>query len=409
MATLRTPTTIPPAAGHTVARTAVPAFNEAFGSGAPDARSGHNDGRSRRAFTVLVTGLFVVYMAVAVGIYLWRGIFFKPDEWALLLLVAAFLLGRLGPFLRDWIPFVLLIFGYEYLRGIAGTIVVNGREIWALPREAVPEVHLEGLIRFDEVLFVGTLPPQVLQDWLYDASNLRWWDYFALVVYSMHFVLPCMFAFVLWLTDKVRFWHFTLTFCFMTYAAFAFFLFYPAAPPWLAEEWGITPGIAWPADQVVAAIAPNDFAAFDAFSIWGAASPHPVAAMPSLHASFPWLVMMFAVAYYRWWGLLFIPYNLALWFSVVYTANHWVVDLLAGMAWAVVSFAAVDWVWNRVATGNLPPVPGPLQTATAAAREFVIDPVWGFVRPVYDAPGRLRRRLGSSLRRRIGRQSEQGR
>ncbi|MDQ4099904.1 MAG: phosphatase PAP2 family protein [Chloroflexota bacterium] len=377
----------------------MPSFAEAFGNGRT-VDGGVKEDQGRRTFTVLVTSLFVVYMAVAVGIYLWRGIFFKPDEWALLLLVGAFILGRVGAFLRDWIPFVLLIFGYEYLRGIAGTIVVDGRAIWRLPREEVPEVHLEGLIRFDEILFGGALPPQVLQDWLYDAGRLHWWDYFALVVYSMHFVLPCLFAFVLWLTEKARFWQFTLAFCFMTYTAFAFFLFYPAAPPWLAEEWGVTPGIAWPADQVVAAIAPNDFAAFDAISIWGAASPHPVAAMPSLHASFPWLVMMFAIKYYGWWGLLFIPYNLSLWFSVVYTANHWVVDLLAGIAWAVVSFAVVDWVWSRTAASGPPPLPAPLRAAAATVQTVAIGPILTAARPLYHAPGRIRRKIGSALRRR---------
>ncbi len=399
MATLHKPVPIS-SARESVETVAAPSFAEAFGGGRAVAHGASED-QGRRTFTVLVTSLFVVYMAVAVGIYLWRGIFFKPDEWALLLLVAAFLLGRLGPFLRDWIPFVLLVFGYEYLRGIAGTIVVDGRAIWRLPREAVPEVHLEGLIRFDEILFGGALPPQVLQDWLYDVGRLHWWDYFALVVYSMHFVLPCMFAFVLWLTEKARFWQFTLTFCFMTYAAFAFFLFYPAAPPWLAEEWGVTPGIAWPTDQVVAAIAPNDFAAFDALSIWGAASPHPVAAMPSLHASFPWLVMMFAIKYYGWWGLLFIPYNLSLWFSVIYTANHWVVDLLAGIAWAVVSFAVVDWVWNRAAAGGLPSLPAPLRASLATVQKVAIQPMLTATRPLYDAPGRMRRKIGITLRCRL--------
>ena len=42
-----------------------------------------------------------------------------------LALIAAVVLGRATSFLRDWIPFVLLIFGYEYLRGIAGDIVVG--------------------------------------------------------------------------------------------------------------------------------------------------------------------------------------------------------------------------------------------------------------------------------------------
>jgi len=307
---------------------------------------------TQRTFRILVFGLFFAYMGIAIGIYLWRGIFFRPDQWAVLLLIGALVLGRVGPFLRDWIPFILLIFGYEVLRGIAGDLVVGGTNVREVERVDMPAVHLEGLMRFDLALFAGHEPLGILQDWFYVAGNVRWYDYFALIVYSMHFVLPCVFAFVLWLTHKERFWLFTLTFCFMTYAAFAFFLLYPAAPPWLAQMWGLIDGLYFPQDQVAAAINLSGAGDGDALTIWAEASPHPVAAMPSLHASFPWLVMLFTIRYFRWWGLFFLPYNLVLWFAVMYTANHWVVDILAGAAWATVSFAVVDVAWNMITSGD---------------------------------------------------------
>lgn len=303
---------------------------------------------AQHTFRILVFGLFLVYMAIAIGFYLWRGVFFRPDQWALLLLVGALALGRLGSFLRDWIPFVLLIFGYEVLRGIAGDLVVGGTDVREVERADMPAVNLEGLMAFDRALFAGHEPLGIVQRWLYDAGTVHWYDYAALIVYSMHFVLPLVFAFVFWLTHKERFWLFTLTFCFMTYAAFAFFLFFPAAPPWLAQTWGLIDGLQFPQDQVAAAINVTGSGDGDALTIWAEASPHPVAAMPSLHASFPWLVTLFAVRYVRWWGLLFLPYNVALWFAVIYTANHWVVDILAGMAWATVSFAVVDVAWDAI-------------------------------------------------------------
>jgi hypothetical protein len=313
-------------------------------------------------------GLFAVYMIVAVGIYLWRGIFFTPDKWALFLLVGAVLLGRAASFLRDWIPFVLLVFGYEYLRGIAGDIVVGHKAVWEVPRSAMPEVRVENLVHADEVLFFGHSPILLLQGWLYNRDVLHWWDFFALIMYSMHFVLPCVFAFVLWLTNKRRFWSFTLAFCFMTYVAFAFFLLYPAAPPWLAQTWGIMHGLGFPQNHVLEAIQPKGLGEIDTYAIWGNASPHPVAAMPSLHAGFPWLVMLFAVRYYGWKGLWFILYNVALWFAVLYTANHWYVDVLAGMAWATVSFfvvtGALAWLGASVR------MPARLESAWRAAREL---------------------------------------
>lgn len=302
---------------------------------------------AQRLFRILAFGMFVTYIAAAVGVYLWRGIAFRPDAWALLLLVGAILLGRTLSFLRDWIPFVLLVFGYEFLRGVAGELVTGGGRVGNRERFEFPDVALEGLIRFDTTLFFGHEPISTLQSWIYTPDAPKWWDYLALVVYSLHFVLPCMFAFLLWLTSRERFWQFTLAFCLMTYTAFAFFLFMPAAPPWLALSWGVTPDIGWPARWVVERIniASNPM---DAVTIWQNASPHPMAAMPSLHAAFPWLVLLFAVRQFGWKGLIVLPYNAMLWFSVVYLANHWVVDVLAGIGWASLAFMVTEWMWIRL-------------------------------------------------------------
>lgn len=373
-------------------------FEAAFGpAGEGEAPTGANQaGQNQRTFRLLVFGMFLFYIALAIGIYLWRGVFFTPDRWAVFLLVGALLLGRVGPFLRDWIPFVLLVFGYEFLRGIAGNLVVGdiaprGMRIGRMERSDFPSVQLENLIAFDRSLLFGREPVSTLQGWLYTPGVVHWYDYFAVIVYTMHFILPCMFAFGLWLGRKERFWQFTLAFCFMTYAAFAFFLLYPAAPPWLAGAWDVLPNIRWPQGQVTASINVAGIETLDTYAIWQNASPHPVAAMPSLHAGFPWLVMLFALRYFRWWGLLFVPYNLALWYSVVYTSNHWIVDILAGIAWATVSFAIVDIVWRTLTVdefANMPPV---IRRAGRTFSRTLLEPVGGALAPVWNAPGNARR------------------
>ncbi len=382
----------------------VPDFAHAFGNRDQDSVPGNSDEATEegthRAFTWLVTALFLGYMALAVVIYLWRGVVFTPDKWAVFLLVGALILGRLGPFIRDWIPFVLLIFGYEYLRGIAGTLVTKGRVLWEIPRWQAPDVHLEGLVAFDKALLHGHMAGNLLQSWLYQQGHIHWYDYFALVLYSIHFILPCMFAFVLWSTKKTHFWQFTLTFCFMTYVAFLFFLYYPAAPPWLAQTWGVISGLHYPQNQVLAQIHIKDFGTLDTYSIWGRASPHPVAAMPSLHASFPWLVTLFAVKYYRRLGLVFMVYNVSLWFSVMYLANHWLVDVLAGMAWATISFVIVDYLWAFVVQRARVTLPAPVLVATGAFNAWLLRPVMAIVRPIWDLPGNLRHRAGLAIRQR---------
>jgi hypothetical protein len=236
-----------------------------------------------------------------------------------------------------------------------------------------------------------------LQGWLYTPGNPRWWDYLALIVYSLHFALPCMFAFLLWLTRKERFWQFTIAFCLMTYSAFFFFLLYPAAPPWLANNWGIIHGVGWPAGSVTATIDIAPVRTLDTLSIWQNASPHPVAAMPSLHAGFPWLILLFAVKYFGWKGLVVVPYNVVLWFSVIYLANHWVVDVLAGMAWATLAFVVVDWSWNRVTASHGAFVPAPIRHAWGVFEDTVVQPIGSALAPIWNAPGKARAWLWARL------------
>ncbi len=361
-------------------------FQEALPGLAANGEPGAHDERQQRLYRLLVFGMFVVYIVGAVSFFVWRGQSFRPDNWAVFLLVAALLLGRVGPFLRDWIPFVLLVFGYEFLRGVAGEFVTGGRTVGDREREDLPNVRVESLIDFDLALFGGHEPVSTLQGWIYTPNDPRWWDYLALIVYSMHFALPCLFAFLLWTTRKERFWRFTLTFCLMTYSAFVFFLLYPAAPPWLANSWGVVSGIGWPAGSVTANIGYAPIRELNTVSIWQNASPHPVAAMPSLHAGFPWLVLLFAVRYFRWKGLLMLPYNVALWFAVVYLANHWVVDILAGMAWATIAFVIVDWAWRALVESHGSWLPEPVRQLAgdiASEAESILGPIW-------HAPGRAR-------------------
>ena len=51
---------------------------------------------------------------------------------------------------------------------------------------------------------------------------------------------------------------------------------------------------------------------------------------------------------WRWWGIAVAAlYPLAQSFAVVYTGNHYVVDLLIGFLYATLAFMAVNWFWRR--------------------------------------------------------------
>ena len=51
---------------------------------------------------------------------------------------------------------------------------------------------------------------------------------------------------------------------------------------------------------------------------------------------------------WRWWALgVGVLYPLAQSFAVVYTGNHYVVDLMIGYLYAIAALAGVWWLWRR--------------------------------------------------------------
>ena len=79
---------------------------------------------------------------------------------------------------------------------------------------------------------------------------------------------------------------------------------------------------------------------------------NPYAAVPSLHAGYAFLVFLFAVTILwntRWrWPALFLGvlYPLAQSFAVVYTGNHYVIDVLLGYAFAAAALFGVRAFWR---------------------------------------------------------------
>lgn len=308
----------------------------------------HADGSPvTRSYGILAFILFIVYMAIAVILYVWRGAYFTPDRWAILLFITAILLGQWKAFLRDWIPVVLLIFGYEFMHGYAYQLILEHHR----------KVHVTPMITADKWLFFGTLPTLWLQKKLYVPGTVHWYDVLAMVMYIMHFVFPLIFAFIVWIGNKRRFWEFSITFLLMSYIGFTLYLLYPAAPPWLASQWGVIHGVQLPFNQVYQSLVPHQYDNLNMVQIWNNAGGNPVAAMPSLHAAYPWITMLFAVKFFGKRGLFLIPYNMALWFAVIYLGEHYVIDIIGGITLATSTFVVMQFVWPRLEQSRLFEIP----------------------------------------------------
>jgi membrane-associated phospholipid phosphatase len=104
------------------------------------------------------------------------------------------------------------------------------------------------------------------------------------------------------------------------------FALMPTAPPWMFPGEGFVAGV-------------NHSSAL--LQTLG----NPYAAMPSLHAADALIVAWFLVSTSRtFWGkALWALWPLWVWFCVVATANHYLLDVLAGIGVAVASLLATAW------------------------------------------------------------------
>ena len=76
------------------------------------------------------------------------------------------------------------------------------------------------------------------------------------------------------------------------------------------------------------------------------------AAIPSLHAAYPLLTVLYGSLSKRFWlHIAFALFTLSVWFSAVYSRHHYVLDVLAGAMVALTAYVLYRLL-SRVPTVN---------------------------------------------------------
>jgi membrane-associated phospholipid phosphatase len=257
----------------------------------------------------------------------------SPERLLLLMLIAALILGRARLFLADWIPFLVLFLSYEYLRGLGGRLGMPIHDVTSLER----------LISF------GQVPSLALQQAFYHPGHVSWYDIAATMFYFLHFAFPLGLGYLFWIVDRRTFLRFSRALIAMSFAAFVFYLFLPVAPPWKAVH-----GIVKIIDHTLPSFTDLPGVPVPA-TIYHWLTPNQYAAMPSLHAAYPFLGTLFAL---RLWGRRAWPalvYTACVWLSIVYLGEHYIVDIIGGVIFALAVYYGEDWFtqfWRRRRSGR---------------------------------------------------------
>jgi len=273
---------------------------------------------SFRKFLALgyLLGLFVLFVFVRT--------FWTPDIMFLALFGLFYILGQSKSFVIYFLPFVLLLLSYEKLRSLAP--LINSH------------VHYMEMVHFDKWLFGGVLPTAWLQQHMY-FGRVAWYDFYFYFLYMLHFVTPILLAVAIWKYRPKQYWLFITSLVFLSYAGFITYVLYPAAPPWMASDLRFIEPIHRISSDVWYAFGVKDFSSY-----YKQLAPNTVAAMPSLHAAYPFLLALFVRRIWgnRWFALSLI-YPASIWLGVVYLGEHYVVDVLFGILYALLSYISAPY------------------------------------------------------------------
>jgi hypothetical protein len=263
--------------------------------------------------------------------------------------------------IKDWLPFALVLMAYDFSRGAA--TLIGRPTMWHWQADA------------DRWLFFGSMPTVWLQERL-KLPQPPWWEVVVSSVYMSFFVLPYVVAAVLWMRDRDEWKAFVRLFVGLSFVGLLIYALLPAAPPWAAAKCTPADVAGGPSDPQCmfgsargvpdGGLLGTMQTTHDGANVWverivargwgnmhlhsasalidqGQASVNLVAAIPSLHAA-----LTAAVSAFLWtrvsgrWRPLLVAYPLIMAFTLVYTAEHYVVDVLLGWALAAVMVMALN-------------------------------------------------------------------
>jgi PAP2 superfamily len=226
----------------------------------------------------------------------------------------------------------------ELARYVAGFVVFAA--LRNLCDDAGFPVQFTYPIVWERALF-GELPTIRLQHALLQPGHFGPLEVGTLTVYLTYFFVPPTVVVLLWRLWPTRL-HRYVTATFVVFAVSGVVhLLAPTAPPWYAAERGYLTGITQIGRAIFGQVSPA------AYGYGAGLSGNAVAAMPSVHLAVT--VLIACALWPTWLRWPALAYILIMAFTIVYGAEHYVVDCLAGIALALAA-----WRWARPAPEQVP-------------------------------------------------------
>jgi len=256
--------------------------------------------------------------------------------------------------------FLIVIFNLLYFISSATRKFIVGFSIFivywiifdymkAFPNYNYNAVHIADLYNFEKKLFGINFNGKLFtpnEYWRINGNTFL--DVSAGIFYLCWIPVPLAFAAFLFFKNKKQFLYFSLTFVLINFLGFIVYYLYPAAPPWYVQYHGFDFHAATRGNTAGLVKFDNYFHAGIFKSIYAKGS-NVFAAMPSLHSSYPVVVLYYGLK--NRLGIInvfFAIVMLGIWFTAVYASHHYIVDVLAGIVCAFTGIFIFNILISRV-------------------------------------------------------------
>jgi len=210
------------------------------------------------------------------------------------------------------------------------------------------EVHVADLYHAELTLFgIGDGSQQQVPALYFLEHTHAILDFACGLSYILYVYVPFALAIAMFFLDQRRMVQIGLVLFVTNLFGMILYLLYPAAPPWYVAEYGLGPARFDVLPSAAGAIRFDALVGFDYFERYYSRSANVYGAMPSLHVAYPFgTALVLRSRGLRWSGPL-TAFALLVAFAAIYLQHHYILDVIAGLACAVVAHLLVSRLMRR--------------------------------------------------------------
>jgi len=266
---------------------------------------------------VLIISIYLIWMNIVGNI--------KQDHFILvsIWLISFYASEKSRKFIMGFSIFIIFWIIYDSMR--------------ILPNYEVSTAHIKEPYELEKALFgIKVMGNIITVNEFFDIWNNKFLDFISGFFYINWMPIPLAFGIYLFLKDKYLFAQFSMAFLLVNLVGFVIYYIYPAAPPWYVDLYGFDLHIGIPGNRAGLARF-DELIKYPLFEGIYNKNANVLAAMPSLHASYPVVVLYYGLkkglGKVNWFFTIFM---LGIWFSAVYSNHHYIIDIVVGVVVALI-------------------------------------------------------------------------